>query len=177
MDSNKTAVDHLSEFIASDRAEIYYGTWCDGCGNRFVTPESTRKAGEAKQLAAGIILKLNQPDAAPDAWATLVRDTPFDNFAGSVTRAEYPADTAHNNDNYIRWVVEKASQLTPNGRAISLCPFGTPPEPAQSPEQQEARRQRCHDYWVEFKRRTPELFAVKFRHHSECPLAGSQTIP
>lgn len=176
MDSNQSTIEFLNDFINSDRAEVHYGTYCNACGERLVTPESTRKAGEAKQLAAQLIVRLNEAGAEnPNLWATVVNNTPFDNFAASVARGEYSADVAHNN--YLRWLVEKGSQLTPHGHAVSLCPFGTPPAPPEPTEQIEARRERHREYWNRYQRKTPEMFKVQFQHHPDCPLAGSQTIP
>lgn len=178
MNSNKTAVDHLSEFVESDRAELHYGVWCDGCGDRLIIDEARHTAGETKQLAAQLIVRLNAEGADhPTLWAEVVQDTVFDNFNAAIARGEYPENSRHGDRNWSHWILERAS-IMHGLHAIANFPFGEPAyQTPPTPEQMEARTQRHHDSWSEYRRKTPEMFAIKFRHHDACQHAGTQTIP
>jgi len=156
MKNNQETIAHLTEFIGSDRAEIHYGAWCDRCGERFVTVAARQKAGEAKQLAAQIIMALNQPDAASDTWAQLVKDTVFDNFNAAICRGEYPSESRpYEGKAWSHWITERASFM--NGiHVVAQFPFGEPSYPTPiTPEQIE-----------EGKKRYQEAGRA---HHAECP--------
>jgi hypothetical protein len=72
-------VDHLSEFVNSNRAEKHYHVLCEHCGTSIATNESRQQVADAKALAARLIVQLSDPNAPGDAWAQLVKNTVFDN--------------------------------------------------------------------------------------------------
>jgi hypothetical protein len=88
MNSNKTAVDHLTEFVNSSRAEEHYHALCEGCGTSIPTAESRQQVADAKALAARLIVELSDPDAREDTWATAVRDTIFDRHDAARVRGD-----------------------------------------------------------------------------------------
>jgi hypothetical protein len=88
INSNKTAVDHLSEFVNSNRAEKHYHVLCEHCGTSIATNESRQQVADAKALAARLIVQLSDPNAPGDAWATLVRGTIFDNREAAELRGD-----------------------------------------------------------------------------------------
>jgi hypothetical protein len=88
MQSNQEAVQYLTAFIGSERADDHFVPLCKHCATAIPTEESKALVADAKAQAAQIIVELSGADAAPDAWATLVRGTIFDNWEAAEQRGD-----------------------------------------------------------------------------------------
>jgi hypothetical protein len=93
MQNNQEAVQYLTEFIASDRAEQHYHALCQNCATTIQTDESRQLVADAKRVAAGIVVQLSDPSAPADLWATLVAGTIFDSM-GAMNLSRTPAKPA-----------------------------------------------------------------------------------
>jgi hypothetical protein len=93
MGSNQKAVQYLTEFVSSQRAEEHYHALCEHCATVIQTPESEAQVSEAKALAARLIVQLSDPSAPADLWATAVTDTVFDSCDAIKARKAHRGDS------------------------------------------------------------------------------------
>ncbi len=161
--SNQSTIEHLNSLIAGERVERYHAPWCNLCHEIVITEDAKAKANAIKAQAAKIIVKLIEPGAGTDAWADLLKGTPFDNFDARVCRGEVSRYLPDGGDSHSN-VKALLAMMISGGN------LGGPEPPAPSPEEIEADKQRHRDYWTEYERRTPELFTTtQPKHHTECP--------
>jgi hypothetical protein len=86
MPSNQSTIEHLNSFINSSRADEHYHALCEACGTSIPTEESRQQVGDAKALAARLIVQLSSPSVPDDLWVTAVHGTIFDSDDAIRTR-------------------------------------------------------------------------------------------
>ncbi len=161
MNSNESAIEHLNNLIAGDRIERDHSPYCDLCGN-VITAKAQASANVIKGLAAEIIVRLNAPDAAPDLWAQLVKDTKFDSFDAAVCRGEASRSPETDASRNIKFFLDRVQ--VGSGR------YGGPEPPRRTAEAIEADKQQRVAYWKEYAHREPQMFKVKGpKHLGDCP--------
>ena len=165
MSSNESTIEHLNNLIAGDRIERYHSPNCDLCGP-VLTDEAKATVAEIKTRAAGIVLQLSSPDAAPDLWAQLLKATPFDSFDAKVARGEVQR-TTEGTDEATKVRIRAFLDMALASEGYFGGPDGRPPLPV---EEIEAATQRLRDLRAELARKEPELYKVRApRHLTNCP--------
>jgi hypothetical protein len=167
MNSNESAIAHLSGLIAGDRIERGYTRFCSLCMEQVMTAENQIKINDIKARAASIVVRLNEPDADPGLWAVLLKDSPFDNFDAKVCRGE--AVRSDGTEAAASAMLKAFSEMMHSGSGT----LGFP-EPANASERakeaDKSSKQRHIAYWEDFKNRSSLLFRFEGpRHLDDCP--------
>jgi hypothetical protein len=166
--SNQETVAHLTGLIAGDRIEKYYAGWCSECEKKVITADAKTRANAIKAQAAEIIVRLNDPDAAPDLWAQLVKDSPFDSNEAEVCRGEAQPVTAASGNAAMSRMLAKI--------AAGWGMFGGPEAPPPAVEYKNGFGVTLTEEMAAYRRearisgsRANPHGILKIEHHSECP--------